>query len=243
LTEAQDDIVRKGKMAQLGNLVATVAHELRNPLGGVRTTSFTLRRKLKDSPIDVSVQLDRIESGVTRCDNIISQLLDFSRSQPLNSSKVDLNNWLQSLLEEEVPKLPEKIQVKCILSEEPVSVAADLERLRRGVINLLSNAAEALMSKNADSSIVPEITVEIGEYARGIELSVSDNGPGIPDEIKTKIGEPLFTTKSFGTGLGIAAIRKIAELHGGGLDIASEVGKGSKFTIWFPTVISNIIAA
>jgi signal transduction histidine kinase len=247
LTQAQEDIVEKGKMAQLGNLVATVAHELRNPLGGVRTTTFLLRRKLKDSPIDVAAQLDRIEVGVSRCDNIISQLLDFSRTQPLSTEAKDLNVWLQDLLVEESAKLHEEITVRYVLSAPEMSAEIDSERLRRGVINLLTNAADAMVSKTGTNLVgaehSPEIMVELQRSARGVEIAVRDNGPGIPADLMSKISEPLFTTKSFGTGLGLAAVRKVAELHGGGLEISSVPGMGASFTIWFPTKVSSTIAA
>jgi signal transduction histidine kinase len=236
LTEAQEDIVRKGKMAQLGSLVATVAHELRNPLGGVRTTAFMLKRKLKNSTIDVKPQLDRIESGVSRCDHIINQLLDFSRSSTLQVADVNLCAWLQTLLQEEIVKYPESIAVNCILDDDIMMAQVDTERLRRGVINLMSNAAEAMTTRK-DQDAAPnghEISIKLTRSQRGIEIRVSDNGPGIAPENLAKIGEPLFTTKSFGTGLGIAAVQKIAELHNGGLDVSSEMGKGACFTIWFP---------
>ncbi len=247
LTQAQEDIVEKGKMAQLGNLVATVAHELRNPLGGVRTTTFLLRRKLKDSPIDVEAQLDRIEVGVSRCDNIISQLLDFSRTQPLSTEAKDLNLWLQDLLVEEAAKLHEDITVCCVLSAPEIFAEIDSERLRRGVINLLTNAADAMVSKTGIKLVGPEhrpeIIVELQRSARGVEIIVRDNGPGIPAEVMSKISEPLFTTKSFGTGLGLAAVRKVVEMHGGGLEISSVPGMGASFTIWFPMKATKTIAA
>ena len=247
LTQAQEDIVEKGKMAQLGNLVATVAHELRNPLGGVRTTTFLLRRKLKDSPIDVNAQLDRIEVGVSRCDNIISQLLDFSRTQPLSTEAKDLNLWLQDLLVEEAAKLHEDITVRCVLSDSAMFAEIDSERLRRGVINLLTNAADAMISKTGMNLVGPEhrpeIIVELHRSERGIEIIVRDNGPGIPADVMSKISEPLFTTKSFGTGLGLAAVRKVAEMHAGGLEISSIPGMGASFTIWFSAKVTSTIAA
>ena len=247
LTQAQEDIVEKGKMAQLGNLVATVAHELRNPLGGVRTTTFLLRRKLKDSPIDVNAQLDRIEVGVSRCDNIISQLLDFSRTQPLSTEAKDLNLWLQDLLVEEAAKLHEDITVRCVLSDSAMFAEIDSERLRRGVINLLTNAADAMISKTGMNLVGPEhrpeIIVELHRSERGIEIIVRDNGPGIPADVMSKISEPLFTTKSFGTGLGLAAVRKVAEMHAGGLEISSVPGMGASFTIWFSAKVTSTIAA
>ena len=247
LTQAQEDIVEKGKMAQLGNLVATVAHELRNPLGGVRTTTFLLRRKLKDSSVDVEAQLDRIEVGVSRCDNIISQLLDFSRTQPLSTEAKDLNIWLQDLLIEEAAKLHDNITVRCVLSTRQMFAEIDAERLRRGVINLLTNAADAMVSKTGINLVGlehrPEIAVELQHSERGVEIVVRDNGPGIPADVLSKISEPLFTTKSFGTGLGLAAVRKVAEMHGGGLEISSVPGMGASFTIWFPAKVTSTIAA
>jgi signal transduction histidine kinase len=244
LTEAQGDIVRKGKMAQLGNLVATVAHELRNPLGGLRTTTFMLKRRLKDNAIDVTPQLLRMESGITRCDNIISQLLDFSRTQPLDGSKTQINTWLQTLVEEEVGKLSDIITVNLVMEEDEVIADCDTERLRRAVINLMTNAADAMVIKGvAVTERNPEIKINLYKSARGVEISFVDNGPGIPAELMKKIGEPLFTTKSFGTGLGIAAVQKVAELHHGGLDIHSEAGAGATFTIWFPVKNTRVMAA
>jgi signal transduction histidine kinase len=247
LTQAQEDIVQKGKMAQLGNLVATVAHELRNPLGGVRTTTFLLRRKLKDSAVDVETQLERIELGVSRCDNIISQLLDFSRSQPLLTEERDVNIWLTELLKEESAKLNENITIRCVLSKTELFAEIDPERLRRGVINLLTNAADAMVGKSGTNLVgpdhKPEISVTLMKTDRGVEIEVRDNGPGIAPEVLSRISEPLFTTKSFGTGLGLAAVRKVAEMHLGGLDISSEFGMGACFRIWLPARKENTIAA
>jgi signal transduction histidine kinase len=247
LTQAQEDIVQKGKMAQLGNLVATVAHELRNPLGGVRTTTFLLRRKLKDSSVDVETQLERIELGVSRCDNIISQLLDFSRSQPLLTEERDVNVWLSDLLKEESAKLNEHITIRCVLSEQQLFAEIDPERLRRGVINLLTNAADAMIGKSGTNLVgpdhKPEINIALMKSERGVEIEVRDNGPGIAPEVLSRISEPLFTTKSFGTGLGLAAVKKVAEMHLGGLEISSEFGQGACFVIWFPVQNEKTIAA
>ncbi len=247
LTQAQEDIVQKGKMAQLGNLVATVAHELRNPLGGVRTTTFLLRRKLKNSDVDVEAQFERIEIGVSRCDNIISQLLDFSRSQPLITEQRDVNDWLTELLKEETTKLSDQITVRCELREQQLVAEIDTERLRRGVINLLTNAADAMIGKTGANLVgpdhKPEIAVTVSKSSRGVEIAICDNGPGIAPEVLSRISEPLFTTKSFGTGLGLAAVKKVAEMHLGGLEITSEFGHGASFTIWFPIQRERTIAA
>ncbi len=110
--------------------------------------------------------------------------------------------------------------------------------MSRVVINLLSNASEALVGKGDDPAKfavkTPEITVSTRLTARGIELSVADNGPGISAENRARIFEPLFTTKNFGTGLGLPAVEKIMEQHGGGIELASEIGRGAVFTVWWP---------
>ena len=238
LRETQDENLKKGKMAQLGHLTATVAHELRNPLGAVRTSLFLLERKLKGKELGVEPQLERINNGVTRCDNIISQLLDFARTKALNTEQIVFDDWLVSLVEEEAQKLPAVVGIECSLGLAGVKTSIDPGRMNRVIINLLTNASEALVGKGEDpskfASKTPQITVSSRQSQRGIEVSVKDNGPGIPPDIKDRIFEPLFTTKNFGTGLGLAAVLKVLEQHGGGLEVRSEPGHGATFIAWWP---------
>ncbi len=243
LSEAQDEIIRKGRMAQLGHLVATVAHEIRNPLGGIRTTVFTLQRKLNDVPIDLSSQFSRIETGINRCDSIIARLLDFSRIRPICPEETDVAAWLTDVLNEDTQRLPPDVTVRLILNEDLGLVSFDPDRLRGCIVNLVSNAAEALTAKTNTKTDAPVIEIEPRKSVRGFEIEIRDNGPGIPHEVLHKIGEPLFTTKSFGTGLGLAAVRNAAEFHGGGLDISSQLGHGASFTIWFPLLTMSLKSA
>jgi signal transduction histidine kinase len=242
LRDAQDEIVRKSKMAQLGQLTATVAHELRNPLGAVKTSAFLLARKVKDKGLGVEPQLLRIDSGITRCDNIITQLLDFSRTKQLSLEPVDFDQWLGSTIEEQAASLPASVAIECVLGLNGRKVPIDLPRMQRVVVNLLSNAAEALSRKNdgtaANPVRDPKIIVETKAVAGGgVTLSVIDNGPGISPENLKRIREPLFTTKNFGTGLGIPAIEQILSQHGGHLDIQSDEGKGASFVAWLPAEV------
>jgi signal transduction histidine kinase len=240
LRDAQDELVRKGKMAQLGQLTATVAHELRNPLGAVRTSAFLLERKVKDKGLGVEPQLDRISNGVTRCDNIISQLLDFARTKAIQPESLPFDEWLLKTIEEEAERLPGSVTVEVNAGLGDMTVAFDPLRMSRVLINLLANASEAMVGKGDDTAKFaipsPRITVTSRQTARGIELSLSDNGPGISKEHAEKIFEPLFTTKSFGTGLGLPAVQKIVEQHGGGLEVQSNPGQGAKFIAWWPIV-------
>ncbi len=240
LKATQEEMVKAGRMAQLGQLTATVAHELRNPLAAVRTSAFVLDRKIKGKGMGVEQQLQRIDNGVVRCDNIISQLLDFARTRPVQRKLLDLDDWLAKIIEEEAAKLPVIVTIECTLGLGGLVAAIDPERLSRSLINLISNASEALVGKGDDvkgaPGFVPKITINSSRTGRGIEISVTDNGPGISAEILSRIREPLFTTKSFGTGLGLSAVEKILEQHDGGLDIASTPGKGACFTAWFPII-------
>ncbi len=237
LREAQDENLRKGKMAQLGQLTATVAHELRNPLGAVRTSAFLLARKVKDKGLGIEPQIERINNGITRCDNIISQLLDFARSKAIQPERVNFDDWLTQLIEEEAERLPPSLAIECHLGIGG-NAAIDPARMTRAIGNLLNNASEALVGKGDEAAkpAVPNPTIVVSSAltARGYEVSVADNGPGIAPEHMEKILEPLFTTKNFGTGLGLPAVQKIMEQHGGGLDVASEPGKGARFTLWWP---------
>jgi signal transduction histidine kinase len=238
LRAAQDDMIRRGKMAQLGQLTATVAHELRNPLGSVRTSAFLLERKLAGKELGVEAQLERINSGIVRCDNIISQLLDFARGGKPELTVIEIDAWLVQLLEREAQNLPAQLLINTELGLGALQSAIDGARLSRAIINLLSNASEALFgpigTRAMNPSFEPRIEVESRLTARGVEVTVADNGPGISADVLPRIREPLFTTKSFGTGLGIPAIEQILDQHRGGLDIWSEPGKGARFTIWWP---------
>ena len=238
LREAQDEIVRKSKMAQIGQLTATVAHELRNPLGAVRTSAFLLGRKVNAKELGVEQQIERIQNGVIRCDNIITQLLDFARSKALQCETAKIDDWLKRTLDEEIPKLPAAVRVEPVFGLGGLQAPIDAARMSRVIINLISNASEAMVGKGDDpakfATAKPLIIVESRLTPRGVEMVVTDNGPGITPENLKKILEPLFTTKSFGTGLGLPAVEKILEQHGGGLEVKSAPGEGACFTAWFP---------
>ena len=238
LKDAQDALVRKGRMEQMGQLTATIAHELRNPLGAVRTSAFLIERKIKGRELGIEPQIMRINNGVTRCDDIITQLLDFSRSKKLACRSENLDKWLERVVSEEAAQLPASVEINCMLGLNDMQVPFDPSRLQRAIINLLSNASEALVGKGDDpgrfANTTPKITVTTLAMPEFAMIAVSDNGPGISPENLLKIREPLFTTKSFGTGLGLPAVEQIVIQHGGSLDIQSILGLGARFTIKLP---------
>jgi signal transduction histidine kinase len=117
-----------------------------------------------------------------------------------------------------------------------VTVAADPERLRRALINVISNALQA-MEENRGAVQSLEITTRTS--AGRCEIMVRDSGPGIPEELRERIFEPLFSTKNFGVGLGVPIIKNIMEDHGGGVSYASQVGEGTTVTLWLPLPAEN----
>lgn len=240
LQEAQEALLKKGRMEQMGQLTATIAHELRNPMGAIRTSNFLLERKLKGKEHGVEAQIQRINNGIARCDAIITQLLDFSRTKKIVAQSDNLDHWLGNMVTEEVARLASSITVNCNLGLNGQAVPFDRTRLQRAMANLISNAAEAMVGDGDKPlpgvSSAPTITIETRLLADHVEIEVSDNGPGMTPDVLAKIKEPLFTTKSFGTGLGVPAVEQIAMQHGGKLLVASEPGKGARFVIWLPRV-------
>ena len=182
LAEAQDEIVRKGRMAQLGLLTATVAHELRNPLGSVRTSAFLLQRKLGDGVQGAASLIDRINNGVVRCDNIITQLLDFSRSRSPQVQDTAVDEWLLKTAEEEAQKLPAAVEVECVLGLGDAEVPFDQSQMSRAIINLMSNASEAMVGKGDDperfTTPSPKITIQSMQTLRGVEIPGSRQWAG-----------------------------------------------------------------
>jgi signal transduction histidine kinase len=240
LRRAHDEIIRKGKLAQLGQLTATVAHEIRNPLGAVRTAAYLVERKIKDRDLGLEPQLARITNGIKRCDTIITELLDFARTKALNLEQVDLDKWVRDTVEEEMKALPGIVTVDLDLAAGEHSAAIDTGRMRRVIINLLTNASEAMVGKGGEVVTEnPHIRISTRRVGGALELEVADNGPGIASEHLERIREPLFTTKSFGVGLGLPAVEKILEEHGGGLRVESVVSEGTRMTAWFPAERSN----
>jgi PAS domain S-box-containing protein len=238
LKDAQDALIKKGRLEQMGQLTATIAHELRNPLGAVRTSAFVMEKRLKNSGVDLEAQFNRIKNGVTRCDNIIAQLLDFSRGRQLDCKSLNFDDWIAKVVEEEATHLPANVNIKCLLGLGGLHVSFDPGRLQRAVLNLISNASEALVGidglavkADAAEAVITILTALDGPF---VTISVSDNGPGMTPDIINRVREPLFTTKSFGTGLGVPVIEQVVAQHGGSLSIVSAPGEGSSFTLRLP---------
>ncbi len=239
LRTAQTELVRREKLSTLGQLTATVAHELRNPLSAIRNTIFAIRESLAGKGIDVERPLNRVDRNIQRCDRIITDLLDFTRMRDLNRAEIEADNWLDEVLSDQ--RLPEGIALVRDFGTPKRRVSLDAERMRRVVINLVENATQAMSDLAAQGCGL--ITVRTRASGGAFELVIEDNGPGIPADVLPKVFEPLFSTKSFGTGLGLPTVKQIVEQHGGTVDIASQAGKGTRVFVRIPWGISQEMAA
>jgi len=229
LQAAQAELVMKERLAVLGQLTATVSHEIRNPLGTIANSFFLLREMLGRDCLDrVERPLFLAERSVQRCDSIISELLDFTRRRELQRQPVALDRWLAEMLEEMVwpTEVDCRWQFDC-----GITIQADPERLRRVMVNVINNAVQAMEARGGEAH---RLEISTRRLADRCEIVVSDTGGGIPEEILPRIFEPLFSTKNFGVGLGVPIIRNIMEDHGGGVDYQSRAGVGTTVTLWFP---------
>jgi len=235
LKDAQVELVRRERLAVLGQLTATVAHEIRNPLGTVRASIFSLEKALENNNLDrVGQAIQLAERNIVRCDDIINDLLDFTRRREPRPEPTVIDSWLENVLNER--PLPENII--CINElTSGLEIPVDRERLLRAFLNILDNAVDALLEKDAPGNRLT-VSANANADAGRLEIRVTDTGPGIPAANLDKIFEPLFSTKPFGFGLGLPVVKNIMTEHGGGVDIRSTVGQGTSVVMWLP-IINN----
>lgn len=228
--ELYTKMIQNEKMAALGHLAGSIAHELNNPLTGLRSLSQVIKSEVKKSDAIFS-DLDEVEKAAARCQLIITNLLSFSKhSETSHEITVSLNQVVESailLLKTAMRAHNRSLE----LSEEPVFIKADPNLLQQVVFNLVNNACQAMREPGTVSIVVKREGDEAVLY-------ISDTGVGIPPENLERVFEPFFTTKpeGEGTGIGLSMSRSIVESFGGKISLESQVGKGSTFCIRFKIV-------
>jgi signal transduction histidine kinase len=212
-------------MATIGELATMVAHDLRNPLQGIATATYNLK-KHRGKRIDrVSKEMyEIIEQDIEHSDKILRDLLEFSKELHLDMKETDAQTTIRSALAH--VKIPKRILVVNSTKNEPKMVA-DAEKMRRILINLIENAIDAMPKKG-------KLTIESRESDGGVEISLSDNGAGMSKETLERIWNPLFTTKAKGIGLGLAIAKRLVEAQGGSIAVQSTQGTGTTFTVRIP---------
>ncbi|MCJ7612878.1 MAG: ATP-binding protein, partial [Candidatus Aminicenantes bacterium] len=231
MEEANKRMVQAEKLASIGRLAATIAHEIRNPLTSVKLNiqKVFLTEALNETERE---HLQISQEGIGHIERFIKELLNFTRASELNLNRFSM----EQIVEESVKLVRDACPDKTIALErdyEPnlPEVLADGDKLRQVISNVLRNAYEAVGGEGVVRVRMSGTAVDGRPFIR---VTISDNGPGIPDKDRENIFEPFFTTKSSGVGLGLAIARKVLEQHGGAIRVINGGGRGAAFEILLP---------
>jgi signal transduction histidine kinase len=214
---------RTERLSTYGQLVASIGHDLRNPLGVIESSLFILRSRVGNDE-RVHKHLDRIGGQLVVANDIITNLLDIIRNRPVTREHVDLAAVMADVTES-VPR-PEGVALAAA-GLDGAGVQGDRGQLRQVFVNLLTNAVEAASPRG-------EVRVRASRDPDGVSVEVEDTGPGVDPSIARRLFEPLITTKHHGTGLGLALVKRIVERHGGTVSYARADGGGARFTVRLP---------
>jgi two-component system NtrC family sensor kinase len=230
LLEMQGQLIQSEKLASIGKLAAGIAHEINNPLGGILIYSHLLLEDQKKDTVQYE-NLKKIVKETTRCKDIVKGLLEFSRPKEPQMVPTDINdivNRALSLFERQA--LFQNIRVNKEFAALP-QVVADGSQLQQVFANIIVNAAEAM-----DGNGTLTIRTVLDRPGGYIKVEFADTGHGIKEEDMPRLFEPFFTTKEVGkgTGLGLAISYGIVQKHEGSIQVRSELGKGSTFTVTLP---------
>jgi len=224
----EEEITRVQALAALGEIAATIAHEVRNPLGGIAGFASLLKRDLpEDHPGQRMV--DKIITGVDNLNNSVSSLLMYARDISLSPREIELRNFMDEIVtyfSADINHDSGRYNIRTMLSPNDITWRLDPEQFRQAIVNLLYNAVQA-MPEGGNIKLTAQADDEL-------MIEVSDSGPGIEENVRKRIFTPFFTTKEGGTGLGLATVKKIVDAHRGKIDVISEPGKGTCFKLVFP---------
>ncbi len=227
IEDTRDELVRKERLAILGQLSSGVGHELRNPLGVMNNAVYYLEAVLKDATPTTLEYLGILKTQIHISEKIVSDLLDFARIKKPDRHSVTMESVVAQLLKSVPP--PANVRTVTELSPQVPRLYADPVHVNQILTNLASNAYQAM--GNAGGTVTIRATPD---GPGNVQIEVSDTGPGIEPENLPKVFEPLFTTKSRGIGLGLAVSRTLATTNGGSLSVKSPPGQGATFTLVLP---------
>lgn len=229
--EAQRRLVQSEKLAQIGRLAASIAHEIRNPLTSVK---LNIQKVLEDGalPGQEREHLALSQEGIAQIEKFIKEMLNFTRSTELQKAPFTVDQIVEESLKMMRDVFLEKsVVVEKRLDKDLPEIVVDGDRLRQVLLNLFRNATESV---GTGARIVISADAVEDRSGRRLRLRVSDNGPGIPEKDWENVFEPFFTTKSWGIGLGLANARKLVELHRGTIRVVAKRSPGTAFEILIP---------
>jgi signal transduction histidine kinase len=229
IEESREFAVREGQLRSASRLSAEFAHQIKNPLAIINNAVFSLQRAVKEGRSDLSKQLEIIREEVERSDKIITQIMGYAQLSEGHVEKLDLVDEVDRALEQTFPAAVETgVRIERRYAPHLPPLLMQRQHLSQILINVLQNAREALNGQG-------KVTVAVVyRNDQSIEITISDNGPGIaPDKVE-KVFEQYYSTKEKGTGLGLAIVKHNVELYAGKVRAESELGKGARFILNFP---------
>jgi signal transduction histidine kinase len=221
------------KMASLGRVAAGIAHEIRNPLSGINIYLNTLKKLYHRPESEEKVQqiLGQIQSASHKIESVIRRVMDFAKPGEPRLALIDLNRPIMEAINLSAVTLRKSgVELERVLAEDLAPCKADAALIEEMALNILNNAAEAMRQMEAGKKIV----VTSSMAGKSIILTISDSGPGIAPEVRGKIFDPYFTTKSDGTGIGLSLSHRIVTDHGGSLTVGESDLGGAEFRIEIP---------
>ena len=222
---AEEKLAQQAALARVGQLAAVVAHEVRNPLAGIKGAVQVLMSRRPSGDSELPVMRDMV-ARIDSLSELINDLMIYARPRPLRVSLVEIGPLVHDAISI-VRRDPVGQAIEIEVEGGQVSATVDSELLRATLLNLLLNAAQAMAGRG-------RITITYGRKGDSVSIDVGDSGPGIPPEIRDRVFEPFFTTKSRGGGLGLPIARRTAELHGGSLSLACPADGGTIITLSLP---------
>ncbi|MBS1151928.1 MAG: Flagellar sensor histidine kinase FleS, partial [Myxococcaceae bacterium] len=231
LSHAQIELVKRERLAALGELSAVVAHEVRNPLGVIYNSMSALRRLL--TPIGEAANLFKmISEEAERIDTIVADLLEFARPHAPELKPESLPQVVAGAVKAlQTSRGTRGVKIAVSVPDPFPSVRVDERMLRQALINLLVNAVQA-MPRGGEVQV--RLAIEAWRGVRSARIDVADEGPGVPAALTESVFQPFVTTKATGSGLGLAVVKRIVEAHHGEVELTSTPGKGATFTLWLP---------
>jgi len=232
------ELQRAAQLSFTGELAAGLAHEIKNPLAGIQgAVDILIRRRDANDPEREA--LEGVRHQVQRIDNTVRGLLDRARPRTLKLTRTSLTELMEAAVHLARAQLggragKERVQIEFVAPDEDIFLIVDSAQIEDAVLNLMINAIEAVEEDGKVTLRIARVDADEEEMSENVLIEVSDNGRGISEQDLRNIFSPFFTTSKGGTGLGLPAVRRIARVHGGSVDVKSVVGEGSTFAIRLP---------
>jgi signal transduction histidine kinase len=233
----EDEVFRKNRLIELGTIAAGVAHEIRNPLASIKTFAQLMPERMDDPEFKYEFS-KLVLKDVDRITKVVESMLAFARPAQVNIKEQPSNDLVEEAILLVQPRLKAKrIELTRAFHENPI-VKVDKHQILQVLVNLLSNAADALQEQGKIRVATGVSQLDLAGGGNGNRsfavIEVSDNGPGIPAAVRNRLFDPFFTTKKEGTGLGLSISQKIVRDHGGAITVSSVEGKGTTFHVNLP---------